>query len=110
MDPIVKAAGEAAAIEIKKIPIKDYLRMPQDLRPRILKEADVEVSLGEGVIGTVKVKQLTKTGAIALSKQVISEMPERPSSSCPLPINPTAEHPIRWTARVSNRTCSRISS
>jgi hypothetical protein len=77
----ILAAAEAAAPIVKQvmtISAKDFLAMPKESRPKVLREKEVTVDLNEDTQMLVHVRQLTKAQTALLNKRVIDTMPEVP--------------------------------
>lgn len=78
-DNAIQNAAEAAAPVVKKIiSAKEFLAMPKEIRPKVLREKPVTVDLNEETQMTITVKQLTKAQTSLLNERVIATMPEVP--------------------------------
>lgn len=84
MDADTKAAMIAAsdtAVEqvAKKLSIKEFLALPKDQRPKVLKEKTLSVSTQDGTEIELTVRQLTKAEVGVYNTRILSNMPTVPT-------------------------------
>lgn len=78
-DPNIQAAAEAVAPTVRRITAKEFLALPKDMRPKVLREKLVTVHLNDEVELGVTVRQLTKTQTSLLNQRVLNAMPAVPT-------------------------------